>query len=147
MKKITKDKKNRKAKKNQYDKNIFANITAVVLKSLCSSTYHEEIKKLCSIKNIQHEEFHLYFLALEKSKKRIGTSELSNLLNDTILSSGMREVFSLFLVWFLSTEYPLYIQLQGKMKNKDKYLCYASKMMYIPRLRKEEYRTISCLST
>lgn len=44
MKKIKKEKKKRKAKKNQYDKNIFANITAVVLKNLCSSTYHDEIK-------------------------------------------------------------------------------------------------------
>lgn len=119
MKKIAKTKKNRIAKKNQYSKNIFAHITAVVLKNLCSSTYHEDIKYFCSIKNVQHEEFHLYFSALEKSKKRIGTSELSNLLNDTTLSSGMRDVFSLFLVWFLSTEYPLYVQLQGKMQNKD----------------------------
>ena len=36
MKKIA---KKRKGKKNQYDKNIFANITAVVLKNICSSTY------------------------------------------------------------------------------------------------------------
>jgi hypothetical protein len=59
----------------------------------------------------------------------------------------MKDVFSMFFVWYLSTEYPIYMQLQGKMLEKDKYLRYASKLMYIPRLRKEEYHTISCLTT
>ena len=81
MKKIAKEKKKRKAKKNQYDKNIFANITAVALKNLCSSTYQNEIKELCQGKNVLFDEFHSYFLALEKSKKKLGTSDLSNLLN------------------------------------------------------------------
>jgi hypothetical protein len=82
LKKIVKEKKKRKAKKNQYDKNIFANITAVVLKNICSSTYHDEIKELCLGKNVLFDEFHSYFLVFEKSKKKLGTSDLSNLLND-----------------------------------------------------------------
>lgn len=39
MKQITKVKKKRNGKRNQYNKNIFANITAVVLKNMSSFTY------------------------------------------------------------------------------------------------------------
>jgi len=35
--------------------------------------------------------------------------------------------------------------IEGKMKEKTKYLGCATKLMYIPSLRKEEYIIITCL--
>jgi hypothetical protein len=51
----------------------------------------------------------------------------------------------MFSVRFLREEYVQYVLREGRMQEREKYLRCATKMMYIPRLRKEEYHIISCL--
>lgn len=49
------------------------------------------------------------------------------------------------MVGFLKYDYLTYIVRDGKMDHQDKYWDCATKMMYIPRLRREEYIKISSL--
>jgi len=72
----------------------------------------------------------------------MGTSELNHLLQSSRISLGFRKVFSYFFVRFLRDEYLQYVIHHGRMSDKLKYLRCASKMMYIPRLSRAEYRLL-----
>ena len=74
----------------------------------------------------------------------MGTTELSNFYHGEV-EGGWKQVFGMFCVRFLREEYLQYVLKEGRMQEKEKYLRCATKMMYIPRLRQEEYLIISCL--
>jgi hypothetical protein len=72
----------------------------------------------------------------------MGTSELNHILHSEQIPLGFRKAFSYFFVRYLRDEYVGYVIQQGRMRDKEKYLQCASKMMYIPQLTRAEYRLL-----
>lgn len=104
-----------------------------------------EIEHYCLAMNASFQEVYHFFHDIEKKRQRLGTSELTKLFSSNELKQEMKRVFGMFLVRYLREEYLGYAMWEGKMQDKGKYLKCATKMMYIPRLRKEEYTIISGL--
>lgn len=69
----------------------------------------------------------------------MGTTELSSFLNSTEYKSEIKLLFSYFIVHYLKEDYLAYVILHGKMREKEKYVRCATKMMYIPQLSECDY--------
>ena len=133
--------------KNQYDKNIFSNITKVMINKIFNKNCQNWVNKYCILYDVNYAEFIAALKDLNLQKIRIGTSELKRILFNPSVEPSVQRVFSSFMVDFLQGDFVGYILQEGKMIEPEKYLKCACKMMYIPQLRREDYFAIASLQS
>ena len=92
-----------------------------------------------------YAEFIVTLKKLNLQKIRIGTSELKRILFNPNVDYSVKRVICSCMVDFLENDFVGYILQEGKMIEPEKYLKCASKMMYIPQLRREDYLAIASL--
>lgn len=60
--------------KNQYDKNMIANISKAVIKKMTSGDYDDELREYCCIIGVDFKAFYEIFVKMDREGIRMGTS-------------------------------------------------------------------------